>query len=120
MCIAFHEASRSPAIWDWSLPSTPPEESNGWVGSANKATGSCDSFSWKLPTSRCALILNCEKNICTAAITNTSPLPRWRRLVSLRYGCIGCFVHRNRFHKFFHRGQPEMYSGQRKPDRQAE
>ncbi|WP_433975382.1 transposase [Tunturiibacter lichenicola] len=45
-----------------------------------------------------------RKNICTAAITNTSPSPRWRRLVSLRYGCIGCFVHRHCIHRFFHRG----------------
>jgi len=55
----------------------PREHSSGgkqrMVGSANKATASCDFFSWKQPTSRCALILNCEKNICTAAIRNTSP-----------------------------------------------
>ena len=55
-------------------------------------------------TSRCASILNCEKNICIAATRNTSPSPRWRRLVSLRYGCTGCFARRHRIRRFFHRG----------------
>ena len=41
-------------------------------------------------------------DICTAAIRNTSPSLRWRRLVSLRYGCTGCFVRRHRIHRFFH------------------
>ena len=49
-----------------------------------------------------------------------SPWPRWRQHASLPYECTGYFGRRHRIHKFSHRGQPEMYSGQRKPDREAE
>jgi transposase len=61
-----------------------------------------------------------RKNIYTAAIRNTSRWLRWRPRASLRYGCTAYFGRRHRIHKFSHRGQPEMYSGQRKPDREAE
>jgi transposase len=60
------------------------------------------------------------KNIYTAATRNISPWQRWRQRASWPYGCTGYFGRRHRIHKFSHRGQPEMYSGQRKLDREAE